>query len=75
LPALFLVFDAVMTGYLGGAVTTHVRVGEAAFPVIFPIIVTSIPSRKEQAWPPSCSSTWRSRTSSGLLLDGPKTAA
>jgi hypothetical protein len=28
----------LLTGYLGGAVATHVRVGEAAFPITFPII-------------------------------------
>lgn len=29
----------LLTGYLGGAVATHVRVGADAFPIIFPIIV------------------------------------
>ncbi len=29
----------LLTGYLGGAVATHVRVGEGLFPVIFPIIM------------------------------------
>ena len=28
----------LLTGYLGGAVTTHVRVGEGLFPISFPII-------------------------------------
>ncbi len=28
----------LLTGYLGGAVATHVRVGEGLFPVSFPII-------------------------------------
>jgi hypothetical protein len=28
----------LLTGYLGGAVATHVRTGEGAFPVVFPII-------------------------------------
>ena len=28
----------LLTGYLGGAVATHVRVGEGLFPVTFPII-------------------------------------
>jgi hypothetical protein len=27
----------LLTGYLGGAVATHVRVGEGAFPVLFPV--------------------------------------
>ena len=29
----------LLTGYLGGAVATHVRVGTGVFPIIFPIIV------------------------------------
>jgi len=29
----------LITGYLGGAVATHVRVGAGAFPVLFPVIV------------------------------------
>jgi hypothetical protein len=34
------VFGAILlTGYLGGAVATHVRVGEEIFPVIFPVIL------------------------------------
>jgi len=28
----------LLTGYLGGAVATHVRTGEGAFPITFPII-------------------------------------
>jgi hypothetical protein len=28
----------LLTGYLGGAVATHVRAGEGAFPISFPII-------------------------------------
>lgn len=28
----------LLTGYLGGAVATHVRVGEGLFPVLFPVI-------------------------------------
>lgn len=27
----------LLTGYLGGAVATHVRMGEGAFPVLFPV--------------------------------------
>jgi len=27
-----------LTGYLGGAVATHVRVAEGVFPIVFPII-------------------------------------
>lgn len=29
----------LLTGYLGGAIATHVRVGEPLFPVLFPAIV------------------------------------
>ena len=29
----------LLTGYLGGAVTTHVRVGEGLFSIFFPIIL------------------------------------
>jgi hypothetical protein len=29
----------LLTGYLGGAVATHVRVGAPPFPVIFPVVV------------------------------------
>ena len=29
----------LLTGYLGGAIATHVRVGDALFPIIFPLIV------------------------------------
>jgi hypothetical protein len=32
----------LLTGYLGGAVATHVRVGEGWFPVSFPIIVGAL---------------------------------
>jgi len=28
----------LLTGYLGGAVATHVRVGEGWFPILFPVI-------------------------------------
>jgi len=28
----------LLTGYLGGAVATHVRVGAPAFPIVFPIV-------------------------------------
>jgi hypothetical protein len=29
----------LLTGYLGGAVATHVRVGDDLFPVFFPVVV------------------------------------
>ena len=37
------VFGAILlTGYLGGAVATHVRVGEELFPIIFPLILGAL---------------------------------
>src|ERR1700704_244523 len=32
----------LLTGYLGGAVATHVRVGAGAFPIVFPIILGAL---------------------------------
>ena len=32
----------LLTGYLGGAVATHVRVGEEVFPIIFPLILGTL---------------------------------
>jgi hypothetical protein len=32
----------LLTGYLGGAVATHVRVGEGPFPILFPVIVGAL---------------------------------
>src|SRR5438067_8614498 len=32
----------LLTGYLGGAVATHVRVGEGLFPVFFPVLVGAL---------------------------------
>ena len=29
----------LLTGYLGGAIATHVRVGDSLFPIIFPLIL------------------------------------
>ena len=29
----------LLTGYLGGAVATHVRTGDSLFPIIFPVII------------------------------------
>jgi hypothetical protein len=29
----------LLTGYLGGAVATHVRVGDGAFPLVFPVVL------------------------------------
>jgi hypothetical protein len=38
IPRTALVGAVLMTGYLGGAVATHVRAGDPAFPVIFPVV-------------------------------------
>ena len=38
IPATSVLGAILLTGYLGGAVATHVRTGEAAFPIVFPII-------------------------------------
>ena len=32
----------LLTGYLGGAVATLVRVGEGAFPILFPVIIGAL---------------------------------
>jgi hypothetical protein len=37
-PATSVLGAILLTGYLGGAVATHVRMGEGAFPIIFPVI-------------------------------------
>lgn len=34
--------DLLLTGYLGGAVATHVRIGGPVFSVVFPIIVGAL---------------------------------
>ena len=38
IPATSVLGAILLTGYLGGAVATHVRVGEGWFPIIFPIV-------------------------------------
>jgi len=37
-PATSVLGAILLTGYLGGAVATHVRMGEGAFPIVFPVI-------------------------------------
>jgi len=32
----------LLTGYLGGAVATHVRVGDGVFPILFPVILGAL---------------------------------
>ncbi len=39
IPRTSILGAILLTGYLGGAVATHVRVGDPWFPVFFPIIV------------------------------------
>lgn len=42
IPATSVLGAILLTGYLGGAVATHVRTGEAAFPIVFPIILGAL---------------------------------
>ena len=37
IPSTSVLGAILLTGYLGGAVATHVRVGEGPFPVLFPV--------------------------------------
>jgi hypothetical protein len=39
LPASAVLGAVLLTGYLGGAVATHVRMFEGAFPIVFPVIL------------------------------------
>lgn len=39
IPFTAMVGAILLTGYLGGAVATHVRLGEGAFSILFPIIL------------------------------------
>ena len=32
----------LLTGYLGGAVATHVRIGSGAFPLVFPLVLGTL---------------------------------
>lgn len=38
IPKTSVLGAVLLTGYLGGAVSTHVRSGDPAFPVLFPVI-------------------------------------
>ena len=38
IPATSILGAILLTGYLGGAVATHVRTGESAFSIVFPVI-------------------------------------
>jgi hypothetical protein len=39
IPRTAILGAILLTGYLGGAVATHVRAGDDLFPVIFPVLV------------------------------------
>jgi hypothetical protein len=39
IPTTSVIGAILLTGYLGGAVATHVRVGEGWFPILFPVIL------------------------------------
>jgi hypothetical protein len=42
IPATSVLGAILLTGYLGGAVATHVRVDEGLFSVLFPVIVGAL---------------------------------
>jgi hypothetical protein len=42
IPATSVLGAILLTGYLGGAVATHVRVEEGAFPIVFPVIIGAL---------------------------------
>src|SRR5262249_35224740 len=42
IPATAVLGAILLTGYLGGAVATHVRVGGPVFDVVFPVVVGTL---------------------------------
>ena len=42
IPATAVLGAILLTGYLGGAVATHVRVGAGIFPILFPVILGAL---------------------------------
>lgn len=38
IPSTSVLGAILLTGYLGGAVASHVRVGEGLFPIVFPVL-------------------------------------
>jgi len=42
IPATSVLGAILLTGYLGGAVSTHVRAGGGAFPILFPVIIGAL---------------------------------
>lgn len=42
IPTTSVLGAILLTGHLGGAVATHVRVGAGAFPIVFPVIIGAL---------------------------------
>ena len=42
IPRTSILGAILLTGYLGGAVATHVRVGDGLFPIFFPVILGAL---------------------------------
>jgi DoxX-like family len=42
IPSTSVLGAILLTGYLGGAVATHVRAGTGLFPVLFPVIIAAL---------------------------------
>lgn len=42
LPVTSVLGAILLTGYLGGAVATHVRAGQGAFSIVFPVIIGAL---------------------------------
>lgn len=42
IPRTSILGAILLTGYLGGATATHVRVGEGLFPVLFPVVLGAL---------------------------------
>src|SRR5262245_39658236 len=42
IPVTSVLGAILLTGYLGGAVATHVRVGDAWFPILFPVVLGAL---------------------------------
>jgi DoxX-like family len=42
LPMTSILGAILLTGYLGGAVATHLRAGSGAFPILFPVILGTL---------------------------------
>src|SRR5262245_25667505 len=42
IPSTSVLGAILLTGYLGGAVATHVRVGNGLFPIVFPVLLGAL---------------------------------